>query len=612
MCRCHLDQESLVFAVKSWKGRVYLFFREGSKNMNIIKCKRYNIILIMTFVVLSFFLMVPVKAESLNNPIPNPFLSSELYSITHFDSSQSDSTLYRPPRGTYHVELAGKPVSYGGPVNIITLASTDPDFMWVVGSDRVAYVDKKNGKWTEVASFQALEDASGGSLPAVPGESFKEFGKSTAVGMDVEEMDLYLADLFGTDYADRFGHGSYSVVDNENVLYTHYDANLYGFALTDPDDPSAGITVRYEIENVIEEIQGDDYPVGTRLFGISMTYDGHLIVAFSNGIAVIDRDLDLASKHFYRFDDEDYVSNSVAVDDKGGIYIASATTVAPIEGTMRKLVWTGTEISDDPDDGAWEFEYEASSELPPIIKFGYGSGSTPTLMGFGDDEDKLVVITDGRKQMRLLAFWRDEIPVGGQRVAGEIPVTCGFDELPDWIQTEQSVVVSGYGAFVVNNMPETVDPYLPGKNKILQVALMGPAYTTSYGAERFEWDPTTDKWSSVWTRSDVSSTSMVPVHSQAGKMAMVNGYTDENGWEITGMDWDTGETVHRTIFGDANFGNGAYAILQYLKNGDLLFNSFCGPIRVSYDTGGSGGCAVGSLSFAILFLIPLVNLKRRP
>lgn len=95
-------------------------------------------------------------------------------------------------------------------------------------------------------------------------------------------------------------------------------------------------------------------------------------------------------------------------------------------------------------------------------------------------------------------------------------------------------------------------------------------------------------------------------------MAMVNGYTDENGWEITGMDWDTGETVHRTIFGDANFGNGAYAILQYLKNGDLLFNSFCGPIRVSYDTGGSGGCAVGSLSFAILFLIPLVNLKRRP
>ena len=74
--------------------------------MNIIKCKRYNIILIMTFVVFSFFLMVPVKAESLNNPVPNPFLSSELYSITHFDSSQSDSTLYGPPRGTYHVELA--------------------------------------------------------------------------------------------------------------------------------------------------------------------------------------------------------------------------------------------------------------------------------------------------------------------------------------------------------------------------------------------------------------------------------------------------------------------------------------------------------------------------
>ncbi len=30
--------------------------------------------------------------------------------------------------------------------------------MWAVGSDRVAYVNKKNGKWEEVARFEALED----------------------------------------------------------------------------------------------------------------------------------------------------------------------------------------------------------------------------------------------------------------------------------------------------------------------------------------------------------------------------------------------------------------------------------------------------------------------
>ena len=42
------------------------------------------------------------------------------------------------------------------------------------------------------------------------------------------------------------------------------------------------------------------------------------------------------------------------------------------------------------------------------------------------------------------------------------------------------------------------------------------------------------------------------------------------------MDWDTGATVHRTIFGKSNYGNGAYAILQFLPNGDLLFNSLVG------------------------------------
>ncbi len=582
--------------------------------MNSFAGKKGGIFLSVAVLLFLFFLM-PGPAESLNRPAPNPFLSSEIYGITHFDSSQSDSTPFGPPRGAFRVNLAGKPVSYGGPVNIITLASTDPDFMWAVGTDRVAYVNIKDGAWEEVARFEALEDASGGELPAIPGEKFREFGESSAEGMDVEGMDLFLEDLFGENYGDRFGNGSYSVVDNENVLYTHFGDNLYGFALADPGDPSAGIEVRYVLEDIITAIEGEDFPPDiTRLFGLSMAYDGHLIVTFSNGVAVIDRNLDLLSKKFYRFGNGEYVSNSIAVDEDGGIYIASANVPLPDlpyrPGKMRKLVWTGSEISDKDEDGAWQCDYEASEEIPPMIKMGYGTGSTPTLMGFGENEDRLVVITDGAEQMHLLAFWRDEIPAGEERLAGQIPVTCGFDELPEWIQSEQSVVVSGYGAFVVNNLPGTVDPDLPGKNKILQVALMGPAYPTSYGVERFEWDPENDEWSSAWARPDVSSTSMVPIHSQSAAMALVNGYTPGNGWEITGLDWNTGDTVHQTIFGDINYGNGAYAILQFLKDNELLFNTFSGPIRVQYDTGGSGGCSAGG-SFAqslVILLAPLALL----
>lgn len=283
---------------------------------------------------------------AINRPVVNPYLASSLYSITHFDSSQSDSTPYGPSRGNFTVDPTTKPVVYGGPINIITLASTNKNYMWAVGADRISYVNMAGKKWNVVAKYEALADASSDILP-VPDENFSTFGKSSAVGMDVDKMDEYLKSLFGDNYADRFGNGVYSVVDNENVLYTNYGGNLYAFALKDPNKPSAGITKRYMIEDVVTAIQGDDHPDNARVFGLSITYDGHLIITFSNGVAVIDRNLDLDSVSFYKFDDDEYVSNSLAVDENNGIYVAS-------DRFMHKLVWTGTTLSGDEADGAWE------------------------------------------------------------------------------------------------------------------------------------------------------------------------------------------------------------------------------------------------------------------
>lgn len=517
------------------------------------------------------------NVSNVNEPVHNPYLASSLYAITHFDSSQSDSTPYGPPCGVFTIDPTTKPIAYGGPINIMTFASTNKNYMWAVGTDRISYVNITCKNWTEVAEYEALANATNNKLPAIPDNNFSTFGKSSAVGMNATSMNSYLKSLFGENYSARFGNGIYSVVDNDNILYTNFGGNLYAFALTDPNKPSAGITKRYVIEDVLTAIQGDDYPDNARLFGLSMTYDDHLIITFSNGVAVIDRDLNTCSTSFYRFNDSEYVSNSVAVDENNGIYVAS-------DSVMHKLVWTGTKLSNDEADGAWSQEYTNSgTELPPIIKVGRGTGSTPTLMGFGDDEDKLVVLTDGAKRMNLTAFWRDEIPNRSQRIAGQIQVTCGLPTDTEWIQSEQSVVVYGYGAFVVNNIPETVSDDLVNQNKILQVSLMGPAYDTSYGAERFQWKTEKNEWSSVWTRSDVSSTSMVPIHSQSSNMALINGYQLPDGWEVLGLNWNTGKTVHQTIFGNTNFGNGAYAILQYLDNDDLVFNSISGPVRIHYD-----------------------------
>ncbi len=138
-------------------------------------------------------------------------------------------------------------------------------------------------------------------------------------------------------------------------------------------------------------------------------------------------------------------------------------------------------------------------------------------------------------------------------------------------------MVKGYGAFVVDNVRRQ-----GAKDKLLDVLGAGPVYDSPLGVERLEWDPAKDKWRSVWTRGDVVATSMAPAVSTVSNLVFVSGYTKQDGWELTGLDWTTGKTVHRSLFGQDPFGNGAYAFIQFLPNGDLLFNSIGGPVRVHY------------------------------
>jgi hypothetical protein len=68
-------------------------------------------------------------------------------------------------------------------------------------------------------------------------------------------------------------------------------------------------------------------------------------------------------------------------------------------------------------------------------------------------------------------------------------------------------------------------------------------------------------------------------------MVFVNGYYKKTGWEVTGLDWKTGKTVQRVSFGHDNLGNGAYAIIEFAPNGDLIFNSVGGPVRAALRNG---------------------------
>lgn len=496
----------------------------------------------------------------------NPYLAQEHYSITHFNSAQTDAFPFSVADGTFSVSPEECPGKWSGPVNLMTLSSTSADYMWGMSSDRVSYIKVADG------AFQLVSEH---DLPKVALKSKDGLQKLVAHYGSYDELAAAAKSVLGQQPQFAMMCGNYVLCDKDNYAYTNAVTTLLRYKLKDNSNPAAGIDIDAKLD-MTPYIHGS-----FTLMGVSMTYDGYLVVAGKQSISIVTRDL-ARVVDTYVLPADQTLSNSICVDDRNGIYLASNNVAEGGQGLMQKIVWTGSRLSTDANDGAWQATYDGGP-YAPSIKMGYGTGSTPTLMGFGEDEDKLVVITDGARQMKIVAFWRDNIPAdatpadpANPRMADARTVTCGLKGA-DWVQSEQSVVCAGYGAFVVNNvrqMPVEIH------DKIIGVLAIGPLLEPASGVERLEWNPDSNRWESVWTRADVNSVSMIPSVSTASEMVFVNGYSKTDGWEVTGLDWHTGATRHRVLLGHSNRGNGAYAIIQYMPDGDLLFNSVCGPFRV--------------------------------
>lgn len=499
---------------------------------------------------------------------PNPFLSSPHYSVTAFDSQQSDSFPHPLRPGRFDVDLTTLPRVLGGPVNITCLASTRPGRMWAMATDRVTLVDVADGRFDVLATL---------ALPGVDPIDDARLAELAAIELtSIDAATEMATEMFGAHPELRTANGLYTVADRDDVVYVNAGSTIHAITTADPEDPAAGLRVLRSLDTTefFEPFTFGDYPAAVKLIGMNLTYDGHLVIGAFGQLAVVDREF-LAEPQVHTFPAGQLLSNSFAIGEDGGIYVATGSLLPGAPGLMHRLVWSDGRLSSDDRDGAWIAEYPGG-DWAPAVKIGTGTGSTPTLMGFGPDEDHLVVITDGQDRMHLTAFWRDELPAGAtSRIAGSIPVSCGQSDDVAWIQSEQSVATLDWGALVVNNVTSEGQ-----QDRLIDVFVSGPLATPAYGVERFEWDTSTHEWRSVWARSDLASISQVPVVSVTSRVAAVNTYSDADGWEVTGVDWETGETVHRTVFGRATAGNGAYALVQVLEDGDMLFTSVTGPVRV--------------------------------
>ncbi|RYH53003.1 MAG: hypothetical protein EON54_14085 [Alcaligenaceae bacterium] len=227
----------------------------------------------------------------------------------------------------------------------------------------------------------------------------------------------------------------------------------------------------------------------TYIVGITMTYDGNIMVAAHGALFLVDRDLNF--KAIYPLTGED-VENSICTDEQG-VYVVTSKR-------MLKVVWTGSKLSIDEADGGWQSEYNTMTRQQATaagaLTISGGSGTTPTLMGFGNDPDKLVVISDADPSgAQVVAVWRDKIPPGFKQKPGTRSARIADQIRTDIskVTIEPSAAVLGYGVVVLNgSYPKPL------------ADIWGNAFTSGisrpapFGVQKFNWNTQTKSFEKAW------------------------------------------------------------------------------------------------------------------
>ena len=369
--------------------------------------------------------------------------------------------------------------------------------------------------------------------------------------------------------------GAYAVIDKEGYHYTFYDMQHLVKSFDNNAAKEPLVPVRYA--NIVSQLPPEDAAGIDRILGINLTYDGHIVAAATGAVIVTDRELNVLD---YQLFPGEWMENSIAVDKEGGIYAVTSVN-------MHKLVWTGAELSRSALDGAWSSPYDVMPE-GEAMKLGaasHGSGTTPSLLGFGDDEDKLVVIADGKEtNAQIVAFWRDEIPADfkqkpgtqSRRIADQIPFTLSKTTV------EASPVIYGNGVLVVNGTYPEPGPI--SLDLISNAFLAGTTRKAPLGIQKYEWLPHENRFVESWSIADVDNTDWMPpaVSAANGLVYIANRRNDT--YEYFAADWETGEKKATWLFpNDSVLWNNWGGITVFLPDGDFLLGGFFALKR--YDTG---------------------------
>jgi hypothetical protein len=520
-------------------------------------------------------LLICQTATSFEMPPKNPYLANSNYPMGHGDSAQQDAVPQPGPMGpTRTLTVDELQYTFAGPGYFgINTSGVYPDgkrVFWGNGLDRLVKLD-----------YDSYEIITQKYFPDVERYTAEQAEESIASFDESNDGIFAIVNAFQEAQKLRNLSNLYTLMDSDNTYYVGSKSGLItAYGDENPQDSRSPIV----------ELRSFQLPAEATgpIMGLNLTYDGWLIAATEHGyLAAIKRDFSdyrlIRIRHSEGAENKTtgrtgygWIRNGYAIDQDGGIYIAS-------QAHMHKIVWTGENLSTNEKDGAWS--------VPYLNGWGHGTGATPSLMGFGD-EDQFVVITDGQEKMNMVLFWRNGIPddweqlpgTPTRRIAGQMPVTMNDASLTS-IQSEQSVVVAGHGALVVNNQPRNVPWYLPKQAGSLLISFLGsnPRHQP-YGVQKFEWDPVARALKESWVNSEISSPSSVPMVGVGTDTVYLIGARN-NQWTLEAINWSTGDSRFNYVIGGQRY-NVMFAGTLLDEDGRIHYGTPWGRVRLNVPSGG--------------------------
>ncbi len=506
-------------------------------------------------------------------PPINPMAAQGVNPLPHGEPAQQDSTILPGPIDkTRRLEKSELAFVHLGPGHFGAFNSSE-------------YPDGRRILWTNgVNGLYKLDYETYEIYDHLPTAQAKEFTQEWAEGITADLNENNGTSALYTSYKAISPlmslSGIYTVVGRNGWIYiAKKDGSVVAYGDSVKNDPASKIELKAEFQ-LPKELAGAS-------IGMNMTFDGWIIFPMEQGhlIAVSEDLQDYRAIRLKHADTENtetqsvgygWVRNSIAIDKDGGIYVAS-------RNHMHKVVWDGDQFSTDEKGGAWTARYRNGT--------GEGTGATPSLMGFGN-EDKFVTITDGDIRMNVTLFWRDDIPKGwkapegapSNRIAGMAPASMGKLDVQK-IQSEQTVIVAGYGALVVNNRPRNIPFFLPKDGNslgLLNGPLGGNPKFQPYGVQKFQWNPEKKRLEMAWVNETMSSPNGVPWVSLGSGQVYLMGARD-NEWTMEALDWATGKPTFHYILGGQKWNN-QYSGPTIDEKGRVFVGTMWGRARIQPKT----------------------------